>query len=174
MIITECCTEIGCKITAHAIYISLSKSRLYHYNSWLLSKSYVISYSRKPISQLKDSLGTPLGLHEIIEKYGDNLPPGTILKGRVATNKTYFDLDPSEQKGNYVTTRILRLSGLQQGFNKGGNCDSYERYIYIHGTIHDEKIGERISNGCICMKTNDLIELYDIVPCGSLVMIAND
>jgi hypothetical protein len=146
---------------------------LYHHDDGHLSSSYIISYSRKSISQLKDSFGTPLGLHEIIEKYGDGLPLGTILKGRASINRTYFDLDPAEQR-DHITTRILRLAGLQPGFNKGGNCDTYGRYIYIHGTCRDEEIGQRISRGCISMKNQDIIELYDAIPIGSLVMIAKD
>jgi lipoprotein-anchoring transpeptidase ErfK/SrfK len=172
--IIRCCEEINREISPNVVYVSISESRLYHYNNWNLVKSYIISYSKRPLSQIKDSYGTPLGLHEIIEKYGDALPPGTILKGRVSTNRTYEELAKDEQKKWRVATRILRLAGLQPGFNRGGNCDTYERYIYIHGTPDDEKIGERISQGCICMRTQDIIELYDILPVGSLVMVARD
>jgi hypothetical protein len=172
-IIERCCAEMNREISKHTIYVSLSKSMLYHYENWYLSDSHIISYSRNPISQQKNSFGTPLGLHEVAEKYGDNLPLGTILKGRVSIHRTYFDLDLSEQTG-HITSRILRLAGLQSGFNQGGNCDSYERYIYIHGTSSEELIGQRISKGCLLMKNRDVIELYDVIPTGSLVMIAMD
>jgi hypothetical protein len=171
--IRQCCIEIDHEVPEHTIYVSLSRSMLFHYHRWHLSKSYLISYSKKPISQLKNSFGTPLGLHRIIEKYGDSLPLGTIMKGRVSTNGTYFDLDPTERVG-HITTRILRLDGLQPGFNKGEDRDSYERYIYIHGTSNEEQIGQRISLGCILMKNCDIVELYDITPIESLVMIAKN
>ena len=70
-----------------------------------------------------------------------------------------------------ITTRILWLEGLQPGFNRGGNVDSYNRYIYIHGTGDESTIGRPTSHGCIHLAVEDLIPLYDTLPVGTLVWI---
>jgi lipoprotein-anchoring transpeptidase ErfK/SrfK len=72
---------------------------------------------------------------------------------------------------NLILTRILRLDGLEPGINKGEKIDSYARYIYIHGTNREDLIGKPMSHGCICMRNNDIIELFDSVEEGTLVII---
>ncbi|MCS7228222.1 MAG: L,D-transpeptidase [Endomicrobia bacterium] len=63
------------------------------------------------------------------------------------------------------------LEGLQLGVNKGGNVDSEKRKIYIHGTPEEGLIGRPASHGCIRMKNLDIVELFDLVPVGTLVEI---
>jgi len=65
----------------------------------------------------------------------------------------------------------MRLEGLEDGINRGPNIDSFDRYIYIHGTNREEQIGTPISHGCICMKHNDIIKLFDIVTEDTIVII---
>ena len=64
------------------------------------------------------------------------------------------------------------LEGLEPGFNRGGNVDSHERYIYIHGTADQASIGRPASHGCIHLADADLIPLFDLLPaarwCGLL------
>ena len=36
------------------------------------------------------------------------------------------------------------LKGHETGINLGGDVDSYSRYIYIHGTIHENLIGKEL------------------------------
>ena len=67
-------------------------------------------------------------------------------------------------ENDYVTSRILWLDGLEDGHNKGGNVDSFKRYIYIHGTHEEGLIGEKASHGCIRMFNNDVIELFSYIP----------
>jgi lipoprotein-anchoring transpeptidase ErfK/SrfK len=71
-----------------------------------------------------------------------------------------------------ITTRILWLGGLEPGFNRGGNVDSHARYIYIHGTADQASIGKPTSCGCIHLADMDLIPLFDLLPSGTLVWIA--
>ena len=124
-------------------------------------KSYVISTSRRPPSNVKDSLGTPRGLHEIAEKHGAGQPPGIVFKARVATGKHFSELAPDEQERNLITSRILWLRGLEAGVNLGGNVDTYSRYVYIHGTNHEERLGTPFSGGCVEMPNLGMIELYE-------------
>lgn len=136
-----------------------------------LHKSYTISTSRRPPSNVKDSLGTPRGLHEIAERIGAGAPPGIVFKARVPTGRHFSELPADEQARNLVTTRILWLRGLEPGVNAGGDVDTHARYIYIHGTNHEEKLGTPASSGCVQMANTDIIELYDQVRVGDLVWI---
>ena len=55
-------------------------------------------------------------------------------------------------------SRILWLGGLEED-----NANTRERFIYIHGTKHEDKIGRPASHGCIRMRNADVIELFDLV-----------
>ena len=92
---------------------------------------------------------------------GKGLPAGTLFKNRRPTEKVIkkIPLDNSD----YITSRILRLNGLEEGKNKGGDVDSYNRYIYIHGTPHCNTLGSKQSQGCIRMSDRDVIKLFDLV-----------
>jgi hypothetical protein len=125
---------------------------------------------------VKDSLGTPRGLHEIAEKVGAGQPPGIVFKARVATGRHFSEFSPEEQARNLITTRILWLRGLEPGFNAGTNragevVDTYARYVYIHGTNHEERLGQPFSGGCIEMNNLDILALYDAVRVRDLVWI---
>jgi hypothetical protein len=141
-----------------------------------LRRSHVISTSLRPPSQVKGSLGTPRGLHTIAEKHGAGQPPGVVFKARVSTGHHYAELPAAEQEKNLITTRILWLRGLEPGVNAGRNAtgevvDTYERYVYIHGTNHEERLGKPFSGGCIEMNNLEIIALFDEVRTGDLVWI---
>ena len=116
-----------------------------------------------------DSNKTPIGLHTVISKFGNGLPAGTLFKNRRPTKKiiNYLPID----KYDYITSRIIRLSGLEDKINKGGEVDTYNRYIYIHGTPHFDKLGQPKSHGCIRMSDNDVITLFESIKYKSLVLI---
>jgi hypothetical protein len=120
---------------------------------------------------VKNSLGTPRGLHHVAEKIGAGAPPGTVFKGRVNLGKHFNELDDEENAKNLITTRIIRLRGLEPGVNAGGEVDTYERYIYIHGTNHEHRLGSPASSGCVQMNNIELIGLFDEVRTGDLVWI---
>ena len=80
---------------------------------------------------------------------------------------------PQAQQRNLITTRIIRLRGLEAGHNSGTGCDSYERYIYIHGTNHEGRIGVPFSGGCIELRNSDMAELFDCVDEGDLIWIGD-
>ena len=120
---------------------------------------------------MNDSFKTPVGLHSIIEKIGAKMPIFTIFKGRKTINNNLTLPDLYKDKKAYhehfkdyedvITSRILRLRGEDQNINQGGNVDSFLRYIYIHGTAHEDQIGSRASHGCIRMTNADVIDLFD-------------
>jgi len=136
-----------------------------------LRKSHIISTSRRPPSNQKDSLGTPRGLHHIAEKIGAGAPPGTVFKGRVNLGRHFNELSDEANARNLITTRILWLRGLEPGVNAGGEVDTYERYVYIHGTNHEDRLGSPFSGGCIEMNNLEIAALFEEVRTGDLVWI---
>jgi L,D-transpeptidase YbiS len=117
-------------------------------------RSYPISSSRFGIGTEEGSMKTPLGKFRIAEKIGDGAAPGTIFKARVALGPD----DPLPDTEDFVTTRILCLDGLDEE-----NANTRDRLIYIHGTKHEDKIGNPDSHGCIRMRNADVIELFELV-----------
>ena len=151
--------------------VSIGQQLLGFYRDEVLIRAYVVSTSRRPPSNIKDSLGTPRGLHQIADRIGGGAPPGTVFKGRVNIGKHFSELDDEENAKNLIVTRILRLRGLEPGINAGGDVDSYDRYIYIHGTNHEERLGTPASSGCVQMNNIELVGLFDEVRTGDLVWI---
>jgi UDP-N-acetylmuramate--alanine ligase len=129
---------------------------------------YNCSTSRFGNGNRENSLKTPLGVHRIKEKFGADAPAGRIFRDREDTGE---DWDHSLTGDNLILTRILRLEGLEEGINKGAGVDSYERYIYIHGTGREDMIGTPLSHGCVCLRNHDIIRLFETVKEGTLVYI---
>ena len=124
--------------------------------------SYPVSTSRFGLGSEEGSKKTPLGRFRIGEKIGHDFPIGTVFRGRVPLAPG----DPLPPTEDLIMSRILWLDGLEEH-----NANTRERYIYIHGTNHEDKIGQPASHGCIRMKNTDLIALFDQVPLGAEVVI---
>lgn len=151
----------------------ISTATLQFYEHGKLRKSYAVSTSKRPPSNVKHSLGTPRGLHEIAERIGAGQPPGVVFKSRVATGQHFSEFADATTNENLITSRILWLRGLEPGVNAGGEVDTFSRYIYLHGTNHEERIGEPFSAGCVLMRNLDIVELYERVRVGDLVLIVD-
>ena len=154
------------------LVVDISEQRLYLVQNKLVLKSYPISSSKFGEGSIENSFKTPLGMHQIKEKIGEDVEENTIFISRVDTQKkadiikNTFDSD-----NDFVTSRILWLDGMEEGINKGKGIDSYDRYIYIHGTQEEGLIGTKASHGCIRMFNNDVIELFKKVKEGTKVLI---
>jgi hypothetical protein len=131
-------------------------------------KSYHISTSKYGIGNKAGSNRTPLGLHTISSKIGRGAPINTIFKNRRSTGRR---ARINAEEGDHITSRILRLRGLEPGKNQGPGIDTFKRCIYIHGTPHEDMIGSPASHGCIRMRNADIIDLFEHVPRGILVKI---
>ncbi len=158
------------------IFVSIEKQTLYHIKREKsiekIFNSYTISSSEYGVGNNYGSNKTPTGLHIIKKKYGDETPINGRLIGREFTGqiaKIYYDNTRSETDD--ITSRVLWLSGMEEGKNKGKKIDSFNRYIYIHGTSEEGRIGTPASHGCIRMKNKDVIELYEKIKIGTLVLI---
>jgi lipoprotein-anchoring transpeptidase ErfK/SrfK len=117
-------------------------------------RSYPVSSSRFGLGTEEGSMKTPIGRFRIAEKIGGAAPSGTIFQGRVPL-KPGEPFPPTE---DLVMSRILWLDGLEEH-----NANTRERFIYIHGTKHEDKIGSPASHGCIRMRNADVIDLFDLV-----------
>jgi L,D-transpeptidase YbiS len=103
----------------------------------------------------------------------DGCAPNTVFVGRRPTGEVYTpELRRRFPQRDWILTRILWLSGTEVGRNRLGNVDTMRRYIYIHGMPDTEPLGVPGSIGCVRMRNADLIELYDLVPAGTVVDIA--
>ena len=154
------------------ILVDISEQELYVYNKKNLKKLYPISSAAKGAGNEMDSEQTPVGIHIVKEKFGKDAPFGSIFVGRQATGEIADIVHaPIDYRNDHVTSRILWLSGLEEGKNKLGNVDSYQRFIYIHGTAEEGLIGRKASHGCIRMLNKDVIKLFDQLSTGSLVYI---
>ena len=154
------------------IYVNIEEQKLYYIVRNKIKKSYAISSAKLGISCKEGSNCTPIGLHKINQKFGNNVPLGGIIKDRIYSNKiATITTDSTDTENDYVTSRILWLKGLEPEVNLGKGVDSYSRYIYIHGTPEEGLIGKPASHGCIRMYNKDVIELYGMVSAGTAVII---
>lgn len=157
----------------YEINISLNEQKL---DLFFLSEhvaSYSVSTALKGAGEKKNSEQTPRGRHYIRAKIGAGLPLYAVLKGRRFTGEIYSPaLQTAFPHRDWILTRILWLSGLEKGKNRLGDCDTMQRYIYLHGTPEAEPMGVALSHGCIRMRNENIVELFDKVPVGTIVNIA--
>jgi lipoprotein-anchoring transpeptidase ErfK/SrfK len=151
------------KKSAHArIQISVAAQKLTLKCGRKKLATYPVSTSRFGLGSKEGSMKTPTGRFRIAEKIGDGMPLGTVFKTRRPVKATKKLLRAED----LIMTRILWLDGLD-----ARNANTHERFIYIHGTNHEEKIGEPASHGCIRMRNADLVELFELVDSGTPVVI---
>ncbi len=170
--------EVAPKLSGHPaladerpfIYIDSTRQELYLIDiAEESNRCYPVSTAQKGMGNRLDSYKTPFGIHRIRQKLGGDQPKGMVFETRQPTGKIACDFDNREQ--DEITSRILWLDGMEQGINRAGSHDTYARYIYIHGTSDEKRIGEPVSAGCIRMKNDHVIELFDEVLVDDLVLI---
>lgn len=154
------------------VLIDIEQQKLRLYQNGQIAREYPISSASNGVGSQEHSFKTPLGVHRVAQKIGGGAASGTIFRGRVSTGEisNIITTDLTSEK-DYITSRILWLEGLEPGKNKGKGVDSFQRYIYIHGTAEEGRIGRPASKGCIRMRNADVIELYDLLEAGTLVDI---
>ncbi len=135
-------------------------------------RQYTVSTGLNGAGNQKESGMTPLGLHQVRAKIGQNVPINTVFVGRRPTGEIYNEiLAVQSPNRDWILSRILWLSGKEVGVNRLGSVDTMQRYIYIHGTPDSEPMGQPLSHGCVRMRNDDLIELFDLIETGIEVMI---
>jgi len=157
------------------IIVSIAKQRLYLLDKENIVGEFIISTATNGAGCELGSEKTPLGVHRVAEKIGENSLIYTRFVGRKRTGEYLPSLAQDEySKVDAITSRIVWLEGLEEGRNKGSDVDSFRRYIYIHGTNEEWRLGYPASHGCIRMSNADVISLSDKVAVHSLVVIVED
>ena len=145
-----------------SIHVSIRDQQLIVKENEQPIRTYPVSTSRFGIGTEEGSFKTPTGRFRVAEKIGDETPSGTVFRSRVALKA----VDPVPPTEDLVMSRILWLDGLDEH-----NANTRERFIYIHGTKHEDKVGAPDSCGCVRMRNADVIELFDLVDEGTPVVI---
>ena len=170
-----CAIALGCGLSGcvtpgnpvadsrNQVIISVRDQRLTVVKTDRTRETFAISTSKFGLGDQPRSFATPLGKMEIAGKIGAGAPAGTVFRGRIQTGEIVPENAPGRDP---IVTRILRLRGLE-----GQNSRAASRGIYIHGTPEEATIGEPVSYGCIRMRSQDVIRLFDLVGVGSPVMI---
>jgi L,D-transpeptidase YbiS len=135
--------------------------------------NFPVSTAKKGAGEINGSEQTPRGWHVIRAKVGENCQSGTVFVGRRPTGEIFNSaLKKQHPDRDWILTRILWLSGLEPGFNRMGRVDTMRRYIYIHGCPEEDELGQPGSHGCIKMRNEDVILLFQQIDVGTKVLIA--
>ena len=158
--------------TPEFLDIDITRQQLTLFNLGVAVLSYPVSTAKNGAGELKGSECTPRGWHSIRAKIGADQPLHSVFIGRRATGEIYSpELAKLHPQRDWILTRILWLGGLEPHKNRYGNVDSTWRYIYIHGCPDDTVTGIPQSHGCIRMRNNDLLELFNRIAVGIKVYI---
>jgi lipoprotein-anchoring transpeptidase ErfK/SrfK len=145
------------------VVVSVKEQKLGIYSQGKLTKQYVISTSKFGLGDQKGSYRTPVGRHEIIAKIGQGLPAGAVLKSRRWNGEV---LKPNAPGRDPIVSRILWLRGTERT-----NKNAANRFIYIHGTTEENRLGHPASYGCVRMGMKDVVDLFNSVNVGAKVVI---
>lgn len=154
------------------IQVNIATQVLTLWQGKTLIREYLVSTAKNGSGQCQGSGCTPLGRHRIRLRIGYNCPENTVFVARRPTGEIYSrELAAKFPTRDWILTRILWLTGLESGYNRGGQFDTLRRYIYIHGCPDIAPMGIPLSHGCIRMRNCELIELFNLVTIGTLVDI---
>lgn len=157
------------------VYVAAKQQKLFLIDNNRVIASYPVSTAKKGLGSASGSNKTPTGLHVIREKVGDGVPPTGIIKEKTYTGQEASIIHSNKHSNlDIITTRLFHLDGQEPGINKGGNVDSYARAIMIHGTNEEGLIGKPASHGCVRMKNEDILNLFEQISAGTYVVILNN
>ncbi len=145
------------------LIINLDDQALHVFEGESCIRQFRISSATKGMGFVLDTYRTPTGRFRIAGKIGTGEPVGTIFKTRIPSGQWQ---PGDESKADLILSRILLLDGLDPE-----NANSLERCIYIHGTNHEDKLGQPASHGCIRLGSVEMVELFDTVEEGDEVII---
>lgn len=154
------------------IIILAAEQTLQCYEEGALFRTYAVSTAKNGLGEQAGSECTPRGLHRIHRIIGLENAINSVFVARKWTGEYYSpELAEKFPERDWILTRILQLDGLEPGLNLGGEVDSLQRFIYIHGTPESMPIGVPGSHGCVRMRNEDIIELSKWVKVDARVFI---
>ena len=160
------------KQSSKIIFISIAKQEMTCYENDRLIFTYPVSTGKNGVGEKKNSECTPRGWHKIYSLIGLQHPINSVFVARVWTKEIYSEeLAKANPGRDWILTRIIQLEGLELGRNKGGDVDTLELYIYIHGTPDTTVLGKPGSHGCIRMNNHHVIELGNWATTDTLVYL---
>lgn len=164
--------ELSLTLPNQYLVISINDQSMCLLDHGQIVNRFCISTAANGPGEQMGSEKTPRGWHKIRAKIGEGQPPNTVFVGRRPTGEIYTpQLAAQHPNKDWILTRILWLCGLERGKNRLGAVDSMRRYIYIHGTPEQVKLGIPNSKGCIRMHNDDLMQVFDWVEPGTQVLI---
>jgi len=157
------------------IVVDIKRQHLWTLDDGRICREAAVSTAINGPGEQQGSGCTPRGWHEICERIGEGCPINTVFVGRRPTGEIYTpELAVAHPERDWVLTRILWLSGLDEGRNQGGEVDSRQRYVYIHGCPDELPLGVPLSHGCIRMHSAELMDLFVWTRLGERVLIVED
>lgn len=152
------------------IEIDLTRQRLRLWQDDAVLRDYPVSTGANGIGEINGSGCTPRGAHVVRAKIGAGAPSGAVFRARRHWGELWSPEAQARAPGrDWILTRILWLSGTERGRNRLGCVDTFRRYIYIHGTPSSTDLDSPGSRGCVRMRNDDIIELFDLIPPGTPV-----
>jgi L,D-transpeptidase YbiS len=160
------------KMETIKLLINIKNQTLEVLKGGVLWKTYSVSTAKRGVGEIFGSFCTPRGLHYIRAKIGIDAPLNTLFVKRRPTGEIFTpELARAFPERDWILTRILWLCGLEVGKNRLGKVDTMQRKIYIHGSPDDSVMGNPSSQGCIRMRNQDIIEVYNLASIGTQVQI---
>jgi UDP-N-acetylmuramate--alanine ligase len=150
--------------------VDVAHQRLLLLNGSTITREWRVSTAAVGLDASEDSGGTPPGVHRIHAMIGGDEPPGTVFADREPTGEMWSPGMPPDGR-DLILSRILTLEGLEAGVNRGPGIDTRERYIYLHGTNDESRLGEAVSHGCVRLGHRDVLEVFDAATVGDLVVV---
>jgi lipoprotein-anchoring transpeptidase ErfK/SrfK len=159
------CSSTSVKRSDVVVSVADQKMGIYNKEGRLVT-TFPISTSKFGIGDKPGSCCTPLGKHQVVAKIGHGLPAGAVLKSRQWNGEV---VKPNAPGRDPIVSRILWLSGME-----GSNRNAFNRFIYIHGTTEENRLGAPASYGCVRMAAKDVIRVFEQVPIGATVTITKE
>lgn len=157
------------------VRINLAQQSLELLNGQRVVRTWPVSTARNGPGERADSGCTPRGEHRVRILIGRDCAPGTVFVGRRPTGELYSAaLAAQHPKRDWILSRIIWLSGCERGVNRGPDCDTLRRFIYIHGCPDTEPMGTPLSHGCVRMRNADVIALFALIDTGTRVVIIEE
>ena len=160
-------------VIADYIDVDLKTQRLHLFAAGQVVFSCLISSGKNGVGEQFGSGQTPRGWFRVRVKIGAGAALNSVFVGRRLTGEVYSrELARAFPDRDWILTRILWLTGVESGRNRGGDVDTLRRYIYLHGCPDACAMGVPLSHGCIRLRNRDMVDLFDRIEAGIRLKIS--